>query len=571
MTALGAQAADALALRLAALRARRREAGWAEELLALARELTLAEAGAVLRRDGEGWRALAPATKAEPPAAWAELARNLAGRGVAAAPTGGEGRWLFATAAGAAGPDGAPAVLVIELRSGIPLDLALTRERLAFLGALAEAGGAEAALAAQGPGALAAAAAEALLAATDREAGLRAAAQRLAGALPGVERAALVLPEARRLALSDQPVVERGAELARTLFGLAEEALQRAAPRLMPAGAPASPAERAYAASAPAAAMAALAGPDARLVVLLFFAPGAQPSEAAVARLAPIAGLLDAAARGRPARAPWPRARWLALAAGAALFAAGFLPRVAEVPAPMLLQPERAQLVTAPQDGLLEASEARPGDAVRAGVTPLARLATREIALELAAARARAANDRREATIARAAGQPAQEQIASLAARRAEAQVALLENRLALADMRAPVDGVILSGDLRRGVGQPVTRGQVLFEIALEGPLRVEVLVLDADAAPVAPGQPLRFALAGEPWRERRAVIERVRPMAEFVEGRNVFRAIARLEEPDAALRPGMEGWARIEVGRTNWWGWALREPIRWVRRALWV
>jgi multidrug efflux pump subunit AcrA (membrane-fusion protein) len=204
--------------------------------------------------------------------------------------------------------------------------------------------------------------------------------------------------------------------------------------------------------------------------------------------------------------------------------------------------------------------------------TSLARLATREIELELAAARARAANDLRDAAVARSAAQPAQEQISLLSARRAEAQVALLEHRLRLADIRAPADGVIIAGDLRRSLGQPVSRGQVLFEIALPGPLRAEVLVLDEDIPAIREGQAVRFATAAEPGQPREALVERIRPMAEVVEGRNVFRVIARIGEgEDVALRPGMEGWARIETGRTTWLAAMLRDPVRWVRRLFWM
>jgi multidrug efflux pump subunit AcrA (membrane-fusion protein) len=174
--------------------------------------------------------------------------------------------------------------------------------------------------------------------------------------------------------------------------------------------------------------------------------------------------------------------------------------------------------------------------------------------------------------VARAAGQPAQEQIALLSARRAEAQVGLLEHRLRLADIRAPSDGVIIAGDLRRSLGQPVSRGQVLFEIALPGPLRAEVLVLDEDSAALAPGQPVRFSTAAEPGRVREAVVDRIRPMAEVVDGRNVFRVVATLRDEDAGdLRPGMEGWARVETGRTTWLAALLRDPVRWVRRRLWI
>lgn len=159
-----------------------------------------------------------------------------------------------------------------------------------------------------------------------------------------------------------------------------------------------------------------------------------------------------------------------------------------------------------------------------------------------------------------------------LAARRAEAQVGLLEYRLGLADIRAPVDGTIVAGDLRRSLGQPVTRGQVLFEIALPGPLRGEVLVLDEHVPMVAPGQRVRLSPAAEPGHVRIGTVLRVRPMAEVVQGRNVFRVITTLDGAEQdGLRPGMEGWARIETAPSSWLMWLLRDPVRWVRRQFWI
>src|SRR5690606_35139456 len=98
---------DPLSERLARLRARRRDTGWAQELLDLGRELAMAEAGAVLASEGDGWIAIAPDTGDAPPPAWAALATQAAtGRGIAAAAMGHNGRWVFATLAGPADPPG---------------------------------------------------------------------------------------------------------------------------------------------------------------------------------------------------------------------------------------------------------------------------------------------------------------------------------------------------------------------------------------------------------------------------------------------------------------------------------
>ncbi len=576
MNAPAQRLTDPLSERLGRLRMRRREPGWAQELLELGRELTMAEAGAVLARSPAGWETLAPKTSDDPPEAWTMLADEAAGgRGIAAGTVGPEGRWVFAVVAGPADPRGGatwPAVLLLQVASGIAMDLVLTRERMAFLGVLAEAAGAESAAQARAPLALAAAVAEAMLKPSDRRVGLHEAASLLhTGGMPGAERVAIVLPRAGTLALSDQAQFEVGAELPRRLMALAVEALDRGAPRLALPNEAGTPTERSFMERFGPRPLITVPSPDGRAVVIVTLPPGTPLADGVGGQLVPVAALLGAIA-DVPRRRPGVSRRWVIAASIAGLLAAlAVLPRAAVVEAPVVLRPDHAQMVTAPFDGILVASSVQPGDTVTLGETPLARLATREVELELAAARARAANDMRDAAVARAAGQPAQEQISLLSARRTEAQVALLEHRLRLADIRAPADGVVTAGDLRRSIGQPLSRGQVLFEIALPGPLRAEVLVLDEDSTTVREGQPVRFTVAAEPGRVREAVVQRIRPMAEVVDGRNVFRVVARLTEAEVAdLRPGMEGWARIETGRTTWLAALVRDPVRWLRRRFW-
>jgi len=572
MNAPGAAAApDPLARRLAEIRETRLSPDWPLRLLALARDLTLAEAGAVLASAEGGWRVLAPAGSEAVPTPWAEVAASaIAARGVAARESG-AGRWLMAV------PLDQASVLAVEVAGESPVDRALTRERLAMLAALAQAASAAAAAAMLAP---AAAAAEAALADRSGETaalGLAAAARRLAALLPSGCRLALGRMRAGRiaeLALSDQPEILPATALGRALAAAMEEALDTGETLRVP-----DPARRSAARDLPALAGAATAlvvpAPDAGVAAVVLW-PGAAPlsSEPVSAALLPALALLAADRSGERRRRRRRLARlWPAALAAAVLGGASVLPRGDEVVASFVAQPAVVQVVTAPFDGVLEASSVRPGDPVAAGEV-LARLATRELALEIAAVRARAANDLREAAIARAAGQPAQEMIAELSARRAEAQRALLEYRLALAEIRAPADGVVLAGDLRRSLGQGLARGQTLFEIAAPDDLRAEILLPDARAHLVRPGQRGWLAPAADPGARIPVTIERVRPMAEVVQGRNVFRAIALLQQPageEAGLRAGAEGVARVEVGETTWLAWALRDAWTALRRLAWL
>ena len=237
---------------------------------------------------------------------------------------------------------------------------------------------------------------------------------------------------------------------------------------------PGTPAQEAYFARFGRHPLFARLSPGRRLGIAAALYDDRSPTDAALA-LAPALSLLERVLDPRPPLlAPRRRNAWLwrTAGAGAAIGLLAVLPRVDAVEAPATFQPEWQQVISAPFDGVVERSTVQPGDRVEAGTTALARLETREIELEIAAANARAANELRDATVARAAGRPAQEQLALLAAKRADAKLALLRHRLAAAELRTPVSGVIISGDLRRSLGQPVLRGQPCRGRAARGDAR---------------------------------------------------------------------------------------------------
>lgn len=572
-------ATDPLAARLRELKAARGQDGWPAAVLGLARELTMAETGAVL--DGSNPPvplAAEPAVAAGEacPDGWiAAAARAQVARGVWAGPAG--TRWIFAVPIGHAGPlnsAASPATLVLEIATRQQMDLVLTRERLVALAAFVETVTQATAGALAVQGALATAAAEAMLSAPDRRKGLFAAASALAKGTPGVERLALVTMKRGRvnsLVLADQPQADPAAELPRLLGGLVEELFDSGETTHKPAGNNLTPAQKAYTTRFGTHWPVAQLSPGRRLGLAAAFRKD-RPEE--TTDFAPALGLLERVLDPRPPRVDARSRRfWLISAAGltAVILLLAVLPRPAVVEAPATLYPEWQQVVSAPYDGIVESSAVQPGDLVDANGTVLARLVTRELELEITAVRARFANDLRDATIARANGQPAQEQLALLSARRNEAQLALLEHRMAAAELRSPRSGVIVSGDLRRSLGQPVTRGQTLFEVAPTDATRAEIRVLDEDISRVLPGQIVRILPAAEPDRPRHGIVERIRPTAEVVQGRNAFVVVARLDKNDAPLHPGSEGVARIETGQTTWLAALLREPVRYVRRLLWV
>lgn len=62
-----------------------------------------------------------------------------------------------------------------------------------------------------------------------------------------------------------------------------------------------------------------------------------------------------------------------------------------------------------------------------------------------------------------------------------------------------------------------------------------------------------------------------IEPEAEVVDGENVFRVRVELDEQPAWLRAGVEGVAKIDVGRRRYaWMWT-RDAVDWVRMKLWL
>jgi len=279
-----------------------------------------------------------------------------------------------------------------------------------------------------------------------------------------------------------------------------------------------------------------------------------------------------------------PRHTWVKLGVAAGLAAVLFLVFAQgdyQAEASCVLEATQRQVVPAPFDGYLKSVAVRPGSPVQAGQTVLGELGTTELRLELAAARAERAGYLKQADAALRDGKTVEAQIARAQADGLAAKVRLLEHRIAQARLVAPISGQVVAGDLERRIGAPVQTGDVLFEIAPIESLRAELLVPEdrvadvvaARAAAERAGTPLRGELATASYPDRRIgfVIERINPVAEVVDQRNVFRARVRLARSEPWMRPGMEGLAKVTIDRRRYaWIWT-RPLVNWLRMKLWL
>ncbi|MDK3018042.1 HlyD family efflux transporter periplasmic adaptor subunit [Pseudodonghicola flavimaris] len=257
------------------------------------------------------------------------------------------------------------------------------------------------------------------------------------------------------------------------------------------------------------------------------------------------------------------------LLAGAALWFTWHTVAPFHITANARVEGEIRRVVASPLDGYVASAAAIPGDIVAEGDI-LATLDDRDLRLEIARWNTVRAQRQREYETALAERDRAAIGIAATQISQADAEIALLDERLARTRLRAPFDGVVLSGDLDQSVGAPVSRGQVLYEIAPLDAYRIVLSVDERDLALVEEGLEGRVILTALPGRTFGMETGRVTSVAGVEDGRNVFRVDAELTEQTDLLRPGMEGIAKITVDERPLlmiWTHGLRN---WARMAFW-
>jgi multidrug resistance efflux pump len=226
--------------------------------------------------------------------------------------------------------------------------------------------------------------------------------------------------------------------------------------------------------------------------------------------------------------------------------------------------------VTAPFDGYVDDSSVRPGDLVKADEV-LCRLEDRDLKLEELKWSSEAAKLQKEYREAMAAHENSRVRILQAQLEQASAQLELVEEQLSRTQVTAPVDGMIVKGDLTQSLGAPVERGDVLFEVAPLDDYRVMLAVDEREVGQLVTGLAGQLALAGLPNDRMPMVVQRITPISNVADGRNFFAVQAKLlSDQTQVLRPGMQGVGKIYIGRRRLvWIWT-HDMQDWLRLWSW-
>lgn len=262
--------------------------------------------------------------------------------------------------------------------------------------------------------------------------------------------------------------------------------------------------------------------------------------------------------------------RGIAIAAACAVLAALLIPVDRTLTSDARIEGEIQRALVAPADGYIEKAFVRPGDTVREGEV-LLQLADRDLKLERRRLESELAQYRNAFAAAQSQADRSQMVVSDARADEASARIALIDHQLERSLLRAPMDSVVLTGDLDQAQGTPVERGEILLVVAPRARYRLMIEVDERDIGLLASGAHGTLALSALPEHGIAFEVTRIMPVTTERDGRHFVAVEAELHDAPPATQPGMRGYARIEAGRASLLGQVTRRIRAWMGLELWA
>lgn len=278
------------------------------------------------------------------------------------------------------------------------------------------------------------------------------------------------------------------------------------------------------------------------------------------------------------------KAALTALIVGLVWFGFGTLEHRVSIPCTVAAAQTRH--LAAPFDAALVLAAAVEGDRVQAGDV-LCRFDTLDLEQQRAELAAQLAVFEHEADRARAAQNAYEATLAVANQTLVAARLAILDRRIEQATVRAPIDGLVIVGDLRPRVGEVLTRGTPLFQVAPMDGWKLELEVPERVADDFRADLTGMFALMAQPSQGQGCRITRVSPSsvtrnrlnvylaeAEFLKSVDSELGVGAAEVPSGPrfpLRPGMQGYAKVDLGRRPVWWLTLHRAVDYLRLHFWL
>lgn len=228
-----------------------------------------------------------------------------------------------------------------------------------------------------------------------------------------------------------------------------------------------------------------------------------------------------------------------------------FFPSTYRVTANVIMEGSTQRIMAAPVDGYIAMANKRAGDVVKAGDL-IATLDDKDLKLEEIKLKSQRQQLQRKYRSSLASRDRSKVNIFNAQIGQANANLELVTEQLSRLKLIAPIDGMIIEGDLTQSIGSPVSRGDVLYKVSPTGSYRVILNVDESDISQIEIGQTGQLALSAIPDKRLDITVSNITPVSSSADGRTFFRVEAYLENKEQQLQPGMEGVGKIEVGDRN-------------------
>ena len=142
--------------------------------------------------------------------------------------------------------------------------------------------------------------------------------------------------------------------------------------------------------------------------------------------------------------------------------------------------------------------------------------------------------------------------------------------RIANAQLRSPIDGIVMTPDLQNAAGEHLDAGAAFAQVLDLASARINIAVDQEDAQLVQAGQKAAIKLNSFPAQTLHGQIFSVSPEAQPSGDGRVFYAHVLVPNGSAQLRTGMDGRAKIFAGFRPAGFVLLRAPALWLWKQVW-
>lgn len=239
--------------------------------------------------------------------------------------------------------------------------------------------------------------------------------------------------------------------------------------------------------------------------------------------------------------------------------------------------PADRRIVSAVEGGVVRRVFVHEGQSVTPGEM-LAQLDDGDDRVKLAQAQADLALARRDLAEAEFRNDPTAAGQARIRTDLHQAEVDLDEDRIAEAQLRSPIAGVITTPKVEEKAGILLRPGDAFCEIVQRNPMAAEMSVEESDLGLVRQNKQVALKLNAFPTETFEGTVERIGAQTHSQSGDQYFLVRAIFKNTEGLARTGMVGRGRIRAGggwfQSEWYpiGYVLlRSPARWLWQELWV